>query len=178
MSWTLLHWTQVFDIATKVLVILGGGFTAYQYHQSLVTARVERTFEYVEAVSRGKEAKARLAITAELLARQDQLRALREKKLSPKDARQVHAGLVRMLVQDSRGGRGLELELDSLVNLFQEVEICIDRSLCDAGVAQAFLGETGRSLWDNFEPYFIEQRTLIPNYAAGMEHFVKTLPKQ
>ncbi len=177
MIWTLTELVQLFDIATKVLVIAGGGFTAWQYHQTIVTARIERTFEYVETLSRGRDAESRLAITTELLNRQRQLRALHEGKLSPNDARQVHTNTVRFLVRDSRDGRGLALEIDTIANLFQEVQICIEHSLCEAEVAQAFLGETGRNYWNNFEPHFMEQRAMIPDYGAGLERFVKALPK-
>ncbi len=70
------------------------------------------------------------------------------------------------------------MQIDSMVNFFQEVQICNQQSLCDAGVTQSFLSETGRRIWDNFEPYFVEQRVTIPSYAVGLEQFIISLPKQ
>lgn len=172
MAWTFEQLLPRLDAATKVLVILGGVFTAWQYLEAKQTARIERTFEYVELLSRGEAAPARQAITAELLARQEQLGPILHGTFAPAEAQVLHARLAHFLVHQSRGGRGLALELDTLANLFQEITICVARKLCESEVAHAFLDETARNYWSNFKPYFLEQRTLIPTYAAGLEQFV------
>ncbi|MEI6987348.1 MAG: hypothetical protein WCK65_14595 [Rhodospirillaceae bacterium] len=101
MFWNLLEVGQLFDIGAKAVVILGGLFTAWQYHETVVAARIERSFEYVETLFRGNEAAARSDIATELRVRLNRLPTLRVNKLSPASAQQLHASLVRMLVNDS-----------------------------------------------------------------------------
>lgn len=93
-------------------------------------------------------------------------------------AAEVHARIVRTLVSSARGGQGLGAELDRLLDLFDQVQVCVENRLCDRATAQAFLGGYGRTLWTNFRPHIADQRAFLPGYGAGLERFVATLPTE
>lgn len=166
------------DAFTKILAIIGGVFTAWQYWEGKEAAKVERSLRFAEALNRGQYAVAREAISTELRNITSELANIRATPMPPAVAAQVHDLIIRGLIQRSRGGQGLGAELNTLVGLFDEVNICIEHNLCHAGTATDFLGEYGGSMWRNFGPWITAQRAVIPGYGTGMERFVDKMARR
>jgi hypothetical protein len=168
---------QWLDIITKVGLVLGGLFSGWQYLEAKRTEQVKRTFDYVAALNQGETAKAREAINGGLRRLIPELTLIDATPMAPDQAAAVHARIADGLIFSSDGGKGLEVELDLVLDLFDQVQICVDEGLCDAGTARAFVGAYARTLWFNFQPTIEKLRATIPGYGAGLEHFVAEMPK-
>ena len=171
------------DTTTKIVLLVGGLvgglFTGWQYLESKQAKRVERTFAFFDKLQQGDAAQAREAVSTELRRQLPELARIRATAMTPAAAATVHAQLVSGLVHDSHGGRGLSVEIDRLLDHFEQIQVCIEKSLCDGDTARTFLGSYARTLWDNFRPYIVgDQRQAIPGYGAGLERFVKKIPER
>lgn len=166
---TLLMWL---DASTKIGLLVGGLFTGWQYLEAKQTQRVERTFNFVSTLNQGDTAKAREAISTELRGQLPELSQVHATQMTPKAADEVHTKIVQGLVYKSHGGRGLGAELDLLFDQFGQIQVCVEKHLCDGDTARAFLGAYARTLWSNFRPHIDERRQTIPGYGAGLERFV------
>jgi hypothetical protein len=162
---------------TKMGLLIGGLFSGWQYLEAKQTQRVERTFNFAGTLNQGDAAKAREAISAELRGQLPELSRIRAIPMPPEVADEVHAKIARGLMSMSRGGRELGAELDLLLGQFEQIQVCVEKHLCDGDTARAFLGAYAHTLWTNFLPYINDQRQqTIPGYGAGLERFVAGMP--
>ena len=165
-------WYSSVDFLSKVAVLIGIGFTVFQLVSFERSERIKYTFQFVERFDGDNFQSARKQISSSLKQYEDRITQLNAIKISPDAEAKMRERIASFLVNDSNEGRGIAMEIDLLVRFFNALEICIEKKICDRGVAAAFLGSHAGAIWTNFGPYIVSRRGVVRDYGVGMELFV------
>jgi hypothetical protein len=91
--------------------------------------------------------------------------------LSDEGAKMARADLVKFLAYESGPDQtGLRTQLDSALNFYDSIEVCVEERLCDEATAQAFFAKPTGRLVRNFSPYIQEQRAFRTDYATPAQN--------
>lgn len=161
------------DLVAKAGAILVIAFGVYQFLETQRATRVTRTQDLMIRYSSEPVRDAREAISGVLRDNAQAIRQVRSVALQPSAAAEAHKDLVQYFVNESRGGTGLASEIDTLIDFYRTVEVCVAQELCEANVAVAYFSDDARRLIENFRPYVVERRALAPEYAVSVERLAQ-----
>ena len=160
------------DIVAKVGAIFVVIFGVVEYLEAQRSARVTRTQEFMTRYSSQPVLRARTAVSSVLRDNLPTIQDIRSVALNPSAASQAHKDLVQFLVSESRGGTGLASEIDSLVDFYGMLEVCVEEGVCERSVAVAYFSTDAKRLLENFRPYVEDRRVLAPDYGLAAERLI------
>ncbi len=161
--------TEWIDILAKIGAVFVVAFGIYQYLDSKTGVRITRTQDFMKEYSSGSVAEARHTVSQTLRSNLPVIEKLRALSMKPEAATDAHADIVRFFVWDSRDSKGLADELDTVIDFYERLVICVENSLCDRSIARAYFQADALWLFRNFRPYILDRRANSPNFAVVAE---------
>ncbi len=156
-----------FDVVTKLGAALAIVIAYFEYVDKQRESRVERVQQFVVRSQEGPIASQLAEIDARVREHEAALVDLEAGALSDEGAKAARADLVKFLAYESGPDQsGLRTQLDSALNFYDSIEVCVEERLCDEATAQAFFAKPTSRLVRNFSPYIEEQRSFRTDYAA------------
>lgn len=159
------------DFLSKIAIVLGIVFSAYQFVNYQKDERIRYTFGYIDKFDGERYLAARGRIEETLRAHETKIAHFNAQRMTSEAGQDLRRKIANFLVNESRNGAGIVADLDLLVDFFEGIEICLTENLCERGVAEAFLQKQSEMLWLNFGPYIEDRRTIIGTYGRGLEAF-------
>jgi hypothetical protein len=165
-------------MAVRVLIILGGFFTAYQYLEAKEKERVERTLQLVELWERTEYQTAQQAVAARL----DELNARYAGLMGPNPTpaeRKVYLEQIGIEAMTAEGGSmplpEFRAEFDRVLYFLNRMAFCVEGNLCSKSMVDGYFGDYARSFWDYFIGHIAQQRKAgSTSYAAPLEGYLKS----
>ena len=174
---TLAEWVE---IVTNCFLAGSAVFAVLEYGWSLQRERVAHTLSFSERFDGEHYSKAREVV--DQLASHVRSEAARAHNaegvsaLDPPSRQKFEDQLFRTLVY-STGNDGtpqLPPAFVEVASFYNELEICVDRSVCDRSTAHAFFDKYALGFWNDFKTIIFFERTQgRPEFAREMEHFLK-----
>lgn len=155
---------QVVDIVTKLGVIAGSIFAAWQYWEAKELRRIERTTHYLERYESGRIAEARERIEGGLRPHLGSFEEVSAGGLSP----QARESVVLAVLEETPA---IPAAIDNVADYFNGLETCVRAKLCDRATAERYFRETDIGIWQNFDPYIAQRRRNNPDYGGALEHY-------
>ena len=158
------------DICTSVLTIVGAFVAAAwglnEYFNKRKEGRIKATLEYRQELNKDPVLSAQRKID-DILTSQKNLILETISNKSEDD----WTKLVYSIVESNN----LQQPLDTLVNFYEDVYLCISNSICDEQTAIALFGNKVIAFRNQFYRYFIFTRAEMkdPGYASGLEALAK-----
>lgn len=146
----------------------GAGIAVWQYFEAKQTARVKRTVGFLQRF----EDSPALAEARRCGCAPTRSRSSNRTPLSQHQATAVRERLTQALLRQSPSD--LRPDLDTLLQFYDTLRVCVDQALCDRATAAVFFGAYAADLWDNFQPYLQARCAAIPDYGAALEAFALT----
>lgn len=174
-DWRMLSYAWS-GFALRILLVLGGLFSVYQYMQAREERRVERTLQLVEVWERPDYQNAQRALRRRLEA----LDAVHAASLGSSPSRaateiyDVQLGL-KALSEDVGGMTATEFRehFERLVYFLNRVAFCVEERLCSRTVADAYFLDYSRSFWRYFSEYVVQRREDgAAGYARPVESYL------
>jgi len=158
---------NLFDIAKSIIgiiaVIAGAVWGAIEYHNKVVADRVKETLAMVERFHK--------APFNDAYARINSVWSANEGKAAEvaNDAAKLNAFILSVI-----GENKLDDPLITMFDFFREVQVCVDRKICDRDVANAFFLGEARAIYSTNYPFIETKRALRkdPSFAAHLQAFV------
>lgn len=164
----LKQYGLVLAIITGVLTILTGALSFREYYASVERGRVERALSY------GEQFRALSTETFQLNRDYSQwyLETLRPKLQELKDPSSLNdvadEEVIKWIYQTPQRA----LTVAQLIDLYDELALCVQEELCDFGTVKKFYGHTSKLLNNNYYPYIKNAReeSKDESYGAGVEY--------
>ncbi len=164
-------------MAVRILIIVGGLFSVYQYLEAKEETRVERTLQLVELWERQEYQQAQQAVS-------DRLDGLNERYAgllapNPTDAdRRVYMEQIGIEAMTAEGGtmplQEFRAAFGRVLYFLNRMAYCVEGNLCSAEMVDGYFGDYARSFWDYFRGHVArERKSGSANYAAPLEAFVR-----
>lgn len=156
------------------LVIIGAAlFSIHQYMSHTHSERVKRTIDYIDRFEVGEISRSYTNIVSVLNLSSDFVARSIERDLAADAQEEIFSQVVLAVVLDFKHdkGKGIAIDLDSVIGFIGGLQICVDQSLCDERLSRAFFGATAQRLYENFRPYILWRRQTDPNYGTQFEKF-------
>jgi hypothetical protein len=166
---TLAKWI---DLIAKLGAIFVVCFGVFEYLDSKEALRISRTQDLMKEYTAGSVGEARRLISQTLQLYIPVIDKLRATPMSSEAAAAAHADLVHFLVRESRDAKGLAAEIDTVLEFYERLFVCVEHRLCDADIARAYFQSDVRWTFSNFRPYILERRKNSSNYAVEAERLV------
>lgn len=152
------------EVITKLALMAGGIFAAWEYWEAKKDARIARATTYFERFENGEVGDARRRINGALRPYVGQLQMLDPAELSFADRDRIILAVV-----EENGGQ-IASDIDTIIDYFQGVSICVSAQLCERSVVELYFAESDApTLWNNFEPYIRARRVNNPKFASAFE---------
>jgi len=162
----LFDWTE---FGLKVIVIIGGIVTFFQYFEAKEKDKVKQTMEHVQVFSSSSLLESRLTLNEIWLPYQTIFYQISQQTVaSEEDKMKIRGKIVLPVIEQNNVFK----ELILLVDFFTNVQICVQHEICDRQVAEAFFGDYARSFYRLHQPWIRVQRQAIPSFACHLEAFV------
>ena len=160
------------DPLAKLVAIAAVVLAYHEWRESRSDLRVARTFEYVEQFNDPGShiGAAKLGISEVLWDNAEQIKRLKVlyERLPPEMAKKLRSKF-EMKLFFSDNGRDLKADINTLIQFFDSLGVCIDEGLCASDPAEAFFGEYASDLWGNFYRTICKDRSIAPGYGTGLE---------
>lgn len=174
-DWRMLTYAWS-GFALRVLLVLGGVFSVYQYLQAREEKRVERTLQLVEVWERSDYQAAQRALRRRLAALNEQHAALLGANPS-RSENEIYRNRIGIEAMKESGGdmplAEFRDQFDRIVYFLNRVAFCVEEGLCSRTVADAYFVDYARSFWDYFADYAAQQRRAgSANFARPIEVYV------
>src|SRR5262249_37590268 len=121
---TLAKWI---DLIAKLGAIFVVCFGVFEYLDGKDALRISRTQELMKEYTAGPVGEARRVISQTLQSYIRVIDKLRAIPMSGEAAAAAHADLVHFLVSESRDAKGLAAELDTVLEFYERLVVCVDR---------------------------------------------------
>lgn len=144
-------------------VVIGGIFGVFQYLEHKEAVRIDRTMAFVERYhSDGLLMEARLKITDSMNLHVDQLnKLLTNAEIKPEElANKYNQKIIKIVEEDVLHG-----PLEQVFTFYEQIILCRELKLCDAGVAEEFFDTDGRAFIRTYYPYICNIRAQWNNPA-------------
>ncbi len=166
-------------MAVRVLIVLGGLFSAYQYMEAKEEKRVERTLQLVELWERAEYQGAQQAVARRLDALNERYAGLLGANPSPAE-RQVYLDQIGIEAMTADGGTmplpEFRAEFGRVLYFLNRMAFCVEGKLCSRSMVDGYFGDYARSFWDYFSGHVaLERKGGATSYAAPLEAFLKTV---
>ncbi len=166
----LVHASQVIS---NLAVIIAAVVAYVTYQDAVRTRAVDRTLQFVE---RAQESpldtpfkQVRDAVNANARFFEEIARLPPGQRANP----EVRKTVSDLILHKGKNGASLQSEIDTLIDYFKTLEICIETGSCNGNVAHSFFSAIAPDLWLVIEPYIYERRQQQPAFALCLEHFIK-----
>jgi hypothetical protein len=170
---TLIEQVEIF---AKITLIVGALIAAREYFDQRSDMRVARSLEFVLRFDNPEYLGPRQAVGRALSQKARELRDgatdASEGEPDPALIKARAEQAAMSIVLDGNDGKGLESEVGQIAGFFSSLQICIERTICDADTAHAVFDSYARSFWRNFRPYFEDAQTMAPEAGRGLQKFV------
>jgi hypothetical protein len=163
---TLSGWINVIAKLGAIFLV---GFGVFEYLEGKSALRISRTQELMKEYAVGPVGDARRLISQTLQSNIRIIEKLRAKPMSREAATAANTDLVHFLVTESRDAKGLAAELDTLLEFYERLVVCVEYHLCDADITRAYFQNDARWTFSSFRPYILERRENSSDYAAIAE---------
>lgn len=162
----------------RVLIILGGVFTAYQYLDAKEEKRVERTLQLVELWERAEYQQAQHAVAERLDALNERYAGLLGANPTPAE-RKVYMEQIGIEAVSADGGEmplpAFRSELGRVLYFLNRMAFCVEGNLCSKSMVDGYFGDYARSFWDYFAGHIAQERKAgALSYAAPLEAYLTT----
>jgi hypothetical protein len=162
------------NLIGQCILIIGGLGAVYQYFDVKQENRVKETMAQLQVFNSDPLLATRLKLGNVWESYQAPLSQLNQHAVkSDQDKARIQATIVMPIIHQYQ----LRRDIDSLVDFFDNLSICIQNRICDGKVARAFLGSYAQSFYELHQPWIKQQRETTPHYANYLEAFVN-LPKK
>lgn len=162
--------------ALRILLVLGGVFSVYQYLQAREEKRVERTLQLVEVWERQDYQTAQRALRRRLAALNERHASLLGANPSRTEFDIYRDRLGIEAMQETGGDMPLadfREQFDRIVYFLNRVSFCVEEGLCSRAVADAYFLDYARSFWDYFSDFAVQQRRAgSASFARPIETYV------
>jgi hypothetical protein len=166
----------------RLLLVVGGLFSAYQYLENKEEKRVERTLQLVDAWERDEYQDAQRAVSERL----DALNAKYASLLGARPSAAERAVYLERIGVEAMTADGGEMPLADFRAAFgrvlyflNRVAFCVDGNLCSRQMADGYFGDYALSFWQYFKGYVAQEReTGTANLAAPLEAYVGAFAAQ
>lgn len=163
--------------ALRILLVLGGVFSAFQYLQAREEKRVERTLQLVEVWERPDYQTAQRALRRRLTDLNERHSGL----LGPNPSRteyDIYRNRIGIEAMQEAGGDlplvDFREQFDRVVYFLNRVSFCVEEGLCSRTVADAYFLDYARSFWSYFSDFAAQQRRAgSMNFARPIEAYVR-----
>lgn len=174
-DWRMLTYAWS-GFALRVLLVLGGVFSVYQYLQAREEKRVERTLQLVEVWERPDYQTAQRALRRRLAALNEQHASLLGANPSRTEY-DIYRNRIGIEAMKETGGdmplAEFREQFDRIVYFLNRVAFCVEEGLCSRTVADAYFLDYARSVWDYFSDYAAQQRRAgSTSFARPIEAYV------
>lgn len=157
------------NLIGQCILIIGGLGAVYQYFDVKQENRVKETMAQLQVFNSDPLLATRLKLGNVWESYQAQLLQLKQREFkSEQDTALIQGKIVIPIIQQ----RQLRRDIDSLVDFFDNLSICIQNRICDGKVARAFLGSYAQSFYELHQPWIAQRRETTPHYANYLEAFV------
>lgn len=160
----------------RILLVLGGIFSVYQYIQAREERRVERTLQLVEVWERPDYQTAQRALRRRLAALNDKHSASLGTNPSRTHAEIYYNRLgLEALAEsgDDMAAADFRENFDRIVYFLNRVAFCVEENLCSRSVADAYFLDYAQSFWDYFADFVAQQRQNgAHGYARPIESYL------
>lgn len=178
-DWRMLSYAWA-GYVLRVLLVIGGLFSAYQYLENKEEKRVERTMQLVDAWEREEYQQAQRAVSERLDALNARYASLLGASPSPSD-RAVYMERIGMEAMSGTGGdmpaANFRAEFGRVLYFLNRVAFCVEGKLCSRDMTNGYFGDYAMSFWQYFKGYVMQEREAgSVNLAAPLEAYVGTLP--
>jgi hypothetical protein len=158
-------WT---DLITKIILILAAAIAIpkffYDRNETLARERAQRSLNFVEKFSLSdiRQARKHVSLSWEQFAYA--LPVLREQGLTP----ELHKSII---VKSLQANTQLVNEIEEIISLFEEIDFCIEASLCDRRIADMYFCPYSKSFFRLYRPWLEHKRgdLLMESYGRGLE---------
>ncbi|MDH5359909.1 MAG: DUF4760 domain-containing protein [Gammaproteobacteria bacterium] len=137
-----------------ITILCAAGYSAIEYLEHKEAQRVERSLSYVQDYRSGNIAKAKLALNQLLQSRQESLIQLLSTEQDPEVLKRLYTQKILSMTKQSEPQTQLEIAF----SYFEEMAICIEKSLCDHDIIMSFFQNEVRSLFNAYYPYICSLR--------------------
>lgn len=175
-DWRMLAYAWA-GFLLRVLLILGGVFSAYQYIQARDEKRVERSFELVTLWEEEKYQQAQSILVRRLT--ELNTRFASDLPANPGEAElAVFHERIGLEAMRATGADAASAEMREafgrIVYFLNRVGFCVAENLCSRKVADAYFLDFARSFWSYFSGYALEQRRRgSPEFGRAVEDYVR-----
>ena len=180
-DWRMLSYAWA-GLIIRIVLILGGLFSVWQYLENEEEQRVERTLQLVSLWERNEYQDAQQAIESRL----DALNTRYANMLgaSPTDAeRAVFMEQVGAEAMTESGGNmpldEFRRHFNRMLYFLNRMSFCVDGNLCSATMVDGYFGEFAISFWDYFRGYIAQERRRGGgSFAKPLEEYVTQARKR
>jgi hypothetical protein len=175
-DWRMLAYAWA-GFLVRVLIILGGIFTVYQYLDAREDNRVEKALELVNLWDQPQYQQAQAALATRL----EELNTRYASLLGPNPTEAEERIYYRRLGQEAMTAEGgsqtlaeFRTSFDRIVYFLNRLSFCVDSGICSRDVADAFFKDFAISFWTYFGGYIEQVRARGDHdYADPIEGYVK-----
>lgn len=163
--------------AVRIMIVLGGIFTVYQYLETREQGRVEKTLELVSLWDQDQYQAAQTALRTRLEALNEKNATLLGSNPGPTELRVYYRKLGQEAMTAAGGEQPLpafRADFDRIVYFLNRVSFCVDAGICSRDVADAFFKDFATSFWGYFGGYVAQVRARgEAGYAAPLEAYAQ-----
>jgi len=158
---TMQKWSRV---VTRWSFVFGAIYAGIQWYSSKVDARTKQTIDFLERFESDPFTKYWRSMKEFAETNQNQLEA--------KTTAAAYSDSVLSEIANAK----IAANLDMISDFFDEVNVCMDKALCDKDSAVALFGPKAYFFYVNFFPYIDSSRKQHgdKNYGVGAETLTKT----
>lgn len=166
----------------RLLLVVGGLFSAYQYLESKEEKRVERTLQLVDTWERAEYQQAQRAVSERLDALNAKYAGLLGARPSAAE-RSVYLERIGIEAMTAEGGEmplaDFRAAFERVLYFLNRVAFCVDGNLCSRKMVNGYFGDYALSFWQYFEGYARQQREAgSANLAAPLEAYARAFAAQ
>jgi len=175
-DWRMLAYAWA-GFVVRILLVLGGIFTVYQYLDARQDNRVEKSLELVNLWEQPQYQQAQAALTTRLEGLNQRYAELIGSDPTEAERRVYYRRLGQEAMTDAGGTQPLaefRISFDRIVYFLNRLSFCVESGICSREVADAFFYDFAASFWNYFGGHVEQVRARGDrDFAAAIEAYVK-----
>lgn len=177
-DWRMLGYAWT-GFAVRVLLVIGGLFSAYQYLENKEEKRVERTMQLVDAWEREEYQDAQRAVSERLDALNARYASLLGASPTPSE-RALYLERIGIEAMTEAGGdmpiTDFRAAFGRVLYFLNRIAFCVEGKLCSRTMTDGYFGDYALSFWQYFRGYVMQERAAgSASLAAPLETYVGAL---